>query len=99
MGCEISGWRFLNFGSFIRGFTVFHTENIRALVFRTELISFIPYFKTTVETFCPMDLTIGKQENSINLFPREKLIVSCEGLTLKALGGGGGVHPHEVFGS
>ena len=26
MGCEISGWRFLKFGSFMRGFTVFAVE-------------------------------------------------------------------------
>ena len=37
----------------------FHTENIRILVFRTDVISFGPYFKTAVRIFCRMDLTIG----------------------------------------
>ena len=35
-------------------------ENIRTLLFRTGLTSFGPYFKTAVEIFSRMDLTIGQ---------------------------------------
>ena len=35
-------------------------ENIRTLVFRTNLTSFGPYFKTVVRIFSSLDLTIGQ---------------------------------------
>ena len=35
-------------------------ENIRTLVFRTDLTSFCPYFKTAVRIFSRMDLPIGQ---------------------------------------
>ena len=35
-------------------------ENIWTLVFCTDLISFGPYFKTVVQIFSRMDLTIGQ---------------------------------------
>ena len=35
-------------------------ENIRTSAFRTDLISFGPYFKTLVRIFSRMDLTTGQ---------------------------------------
>ena len=35
-------------------------ENIRTLVFRTDLTSFGPYIQTAVRIFPRMDLTIGQ---------------------------------------
>ena len=35
----------------------FHTENVRTLVFGTDVISFGPYVKTAVRIFCCMYLT------------------------------------------
>ena len=35
-------------------------QNIRILIFRTDLTSFCPYFKSVVRIFSCMDLTIGQ---------------------------------------